>query len=176
MKSSKHQKTPRHDAAGRSLEGEAVAEEGKEEEQDARGWPSLPLKGGGDMDVSTARAWEGHLRRLTEENPNHFDALISMIYGNNDNIDVSIIQDLKAWRYLKQDGSVNPDIAAVMKAGFRATGDGPCIVDPIAPATSDQAAALKAHDDRYEARMGAFADRIFDEIKRKGKDPSGGRE
>jgi len=119
----------RQDAVRAALrEKQSVAED----EADHPKYPSVPLKrGAGEMDMGWVRSWETILRRLSEQQPEQFQALVAMHEGRTDVVSKDMRKELRKCGYLGRRLSVLPSVSAVLSASLRKTEDGLCVVDPV---------------------------------------------
>jgi hypothetical protein len=113
--------------------------------------PILPLKKSGNyMEAGRAQLFEEHLRILLERHPEHFRALHVLVEGRQEEVSKQQLRDLRQWAYLAKDYSPLPGVTAVMKAAYRATPDGPCIVDPLDAKSSADDEARKQFEQLNE--------------------------
>ena len=136
--------------------------------------PKLPLKnGGGLMDVEVANAAVISLRRLLDENPHEFQALVALVDGRKVQVSATSIEFLRNHYFLAEDGSPLPVIAKVLHAAYRPdTPDGPCIVDPLDLHGPQDVALVQSVEEAREKRAREGPGQLLREILRK-KDDKG---
>jgi hypothetical protein len=148
----------------------------KEDKPDPRIGPALPLKkGGGQMEIGWVRAWEDDLRSLLEKHPDHFRALHALVEGRGEEVTKTLRHDLRKWEYLLRDGSLHPDVQAVMTAAYRETPDGPCLVDPLAVTTPENAGSVQRFDEQREERRRQGVELLLQRVLKEGRGQSEGQ-
>jgi hypothetical protein len=146
--------------------------EGQLEEEEQG--PKLPLKnGGGLMDIELANATVTHLRRLLEETPHEFQALVMLVDGRKEQVSAASIEFLRDGYFLAEDGSPLPVIAKVLPAAYRPDApDGPCIVDPLDLQSPQDVDLVQRVEDAREKRAREGPGQLLRDILRK-KDDEG---
>ena len=92
------------------------------------------------------------MRRLLEDRPDHFRAVHALVEGRVEEVSAEHRRDLKQWHYVLKDGTVHPNIQAIMTAAVRQTPDGLAIVDPVDLGNCEDAAVVKQFDEQLERR------------------------
>jgi hypothetical protein len=140
--------------------------------------PKLPLKQvGGLMDVEVANLVVTQLRRLLEEHPSEFEALIALADGRKKGVSRAAIAMLHKDRYVRKDGSLLPVVAEVLRAAYRpATPDGPCIVDAFDLSCAEDAATVEKVEQEREERARKGPGRLIRDLFRAEGDKERGRE
>ncbi len=116
----------------------------------------MPLKRSGERrELGTTRFWEDYVRRLLEQHPAHFRALVSLVKGNTEDVTEQRTEDLKEWLFLEVDRTVKPGARDIIETAYRETPDGPTIVDPFdVRNTADAATLQRANEERVERQKG----------------------
>ena len=159
----------------RPEERPAQPKEGPLTEEEKR--PKLPLKKAGAlMDVELASLVVMQLRRLLEEHPREFQALVALADGRTEEVSRTTITMLHKDRYVRRDGSLLPVIAEVLRAAYRpATPDGPCVVDALDLRGAEDAATVERVEKKRETRARKGPRRLLRDLSREDGDEDRGR-
>ena len=84
-----------------------------------------------------------------------------MVEGRGGEVSAEHRRDLKQWHYLLKDGTVHPNIQAIMTAAVRQTPDGLAIVDPFDLGNREDAAVVKQFDEQLERRAKTAPKRLL---------------
>ncbi len=139
--------------------------------------PKLPLKRtGGLIDVGLASAAVTHLRRLLEEHPREFQALVAVADGRQEEVSRATLAMLHKAGYVRKDGSPLPVVAEVLLAAYRPdTPDGPCVVDALDLGGSEDAATVARLEKKREDRARKGPRRLLRDLSRQEGDEDRGR-
>lgn len=133
------------------------------------------LKNGAEMPLARAVSQVNSLRSTLEHDPQGeavIRALFLVASGKNHEVSEEIKQNLRDGLELRPDGTLHPDLEAVILSSYRETPEGTTLVDPF-PVESEKKANTRdqiaeTHDRRS---LDALRD-LLDEEKGRGSDPS----
>jgi hypothetical protein len=135
----------------------------------------LPLKNTGEqIEVIEARLWENKIRKLLEQDPGHFQALVSLVEGRPDEVSKEQVRDLRKWLFLARDGSPLPGAKAIIQAAYRKTPDGPAVVDPLDVRTAEEIETFLRAEKQLKKREERGLDRIIRKLSGEDKENNEG--
>ncbi|MDE2508634.1 MAG: hypothetical protein KGM43_15595 [Planctomycetota bacterium] len=104
----------------------------------------LLLKCGREMQISEGLGCATGLRMLLEEDPGHFQVLLSMACGQEDGHPINSVAFLRRALFLQKGGVINPRVRDVLLSAYQETPDGAAIVNPFRLETEADVRAVES--------------------------------
>jgi hypothetical protein len=138
----------------------------------------MPLKKSSIVqEIYVTRGQERSLRRLLEEQPDLFEALLKLVNSKGEGVTDQQRHELRRRLVVARDHSPLPWVKPVLEAAFRLVGDGICLVDPLAARTPEDAERIEQVDELLKQQRRKRMARFLkgDDLEGDGKGKGGGR-
>ncbi len=112
-----------------STVGAGVIREDRLEEDFSR--KVLPLKNGGATEIAVGLVTADILRDLLEKQPEHFEVLLALARGQNQDLPVRSLAYLRRDEFLMKGAVIKPLYRDILLSSYQQTPDGPVIVNPF---------------------------------------------
>lgn len=112
----------------------------------------VQFKNGGQIESQWGRAWLGICRRLLEQEPRHFAALLALAQGRSGDVPPESMAFFKQVGGFLQGDDINPKVRGVLLSAYQETAEGPVLVNPFRFESEEQAREFEQEWERIENR------------------------